>query len=513
MKRFALLLAIILAAPVVAREAVVTILHTNDIHGRVLSTAYDTDQGPGGLARISTMIREIRAKVPQAIVLDAGDAVQGTPTEFITQGETMINAMNVVGYDAVAYGNHEFDWTQAATATNAQRAKFPFLSANALDRLTGKPYGGAKEYVILTRDGVRIAVFGLTTTETPGIEWPNAISRVRFADPTPIAKRLVPELRKKADVVVCLSHLGYKVDLALAKAVPGIDIIIGGHSHTTLSKRVVVGKCIITQTGALGANLGRVDIRLQGVPGKWRIASVNGAAGRFWPAPWPQTALLPVPETVERDSDVVKGYEKAWAETQALLGEQLGIVAEEIPMPGASGHAALTLLLADLLKSAVRGDVAAMVPDYGPSLPAGPITNGDLFRTIGGFTRQNVVMVRATGKALRAAVEQANSGASKALVQFAGIGGRIVRLGRTARWEDATVNGRDLDETAAYSVAGGAYPIMEFPNLMASPLVSDRLGWLKPLLASAIRERKVLRPVAPTLEIVGEAQSGKQLPK
>jgi hypothetical protein len=216
--------------------------------------------------------------------------------------------------------------------------------------------------------------------------------------------------------------------------------------------------------------------------------------------------LLPVAESVRRAPDVEEAYSEPWEDTQRTLAQPLGVAAEDIPNGNAGNHSAFTLLLADLLKQAVRTDVAVMPGDYGPGFTAGTVTNGTLYNLIGGFTRQNVVIVRASGAALRSAIEKAYSDPHGAGTQFAGIGGLVAIEQGKARWIDPTVSGRPLDNSATYSVAGGAYPIMSYPSLMRSPLVSDHFGWLKPLLASAIRDRMTLRAIPPTLQTAVETR-------
>ena len=152
---------------------------------------------------------------------------------------------------------------------------------------------------------------------------------------------------------------------------------------------------------------------------------------------------------------------------------------------------------------AYQDDSVAMITgDPGPRLPAGTVTLRNVYETIGGYTRQNVVVVRPTGAALREAVEKAHAKAGLVVTgreqaypaYFAGLNGRIVRDGDAVRWENPAVNGRPLDPNATYTLAAGAYPMMEYPSLMASPVVSDQVGWVKPLVAQGMQERRVIRP-------------------
>jgi 2',3'-cyclic-nucleotide 2'-phosphodiesterase (5'-nucleotidase family) len=482
-------------------EEVLTILHTNDLHGHVLSDSNRDDSGPGGLARLNTMATAIRKDMPNVLYLDAGDNLQATPTEFLTRGRTILAAMNSAGFDASTLGNHEFDWNQDATTKFIRDARFPVLAANVRDRRTNKPFGGAREYVILQRGPVKVAVLGLSTTLAENIEWPPTVSNVRWEDPVATAKRLVPELREKADIVVALTHLGVKEDNALAAAVPGIDVIIGGHSHTALAQHVWVGNTVIAQTGAYGRNLGRMDLLLQKRGGRWGIASVNGKDNKWWAdtsepplgKTYPRQVLLPVAETVAYDPAIVKGYQKDFDRAMALMATPIGHAPKTIvgTYSGTTPRA-LPATFANLLRTELGADVGLM-PSLGENLPAGPITVRTIYDIYGGYTRQNLVLVRASGAAIREAVLKAYAQPGKYPTYFAGLNGTVTRQpDGSVRWDNPAVNGLPLDENGAYLVASGAYPLMEYPTLLNSPLVSDDLDWVKPTLARAIQKRHTL---------------------
>ncbi|HEY3267220.1 MAG TPA: metallophosphoesterase [Armatimonadota bacterium] len=506
-RAFGLLLAAVALAPLARAEddVVLTILHTNDMHGRVLSSKDMDSDGPGGLARAAAIARTVRRTMPHVLFVDAGDITHGTPVELMTAGESEMRAMSAAGYDVATLGNHEFDWGQDATAANIARAAFPFVTANVHDRSTGGPFGGARESVIFQEGPVKVAVFGLTTLETPEIEWPPAISRVRFDDPIEAARRVVPELRKQADVVICLSHLGVEIDPDLAK-VPGIDVIIGGHSHTRLAKHMRVGNTLIAQTGALAAALGRMDLLLRRTDAGWTVASVNGDGGKWWadePSPplgkvYPKEVLLPLPTTARQDRAVTRAYRPFWNSAQKRLKTRLGTAEQDIP-GSAKTESPLPLVFGDLLRDRVGADVVIAPGDSGPMVAAGPVTLRTVYENIGGYTRQNVVMVRAKGADLRAAVERAYRKPGSYGCYFSGVAGRIVRGPDGVAWEDATVNGQPLQDDTAYMVAGVSYLIMDSPSLMKCPVVSDTLGQQKTLISEAIVARETLAPAAPTL--------------
>lgn len=477
------------AAP--AGGQVLTILHTNDMHGRVLGTDERQSDGSGGLARLATLVRRIRAGNPRVLLLDVGDATQGTPVEFIERGGSMVAAMNAVGYDAAALGNHEFDWSRDVTTANAARARFPFLAANLRDRRTGRVFGAARESLIVRRGGVRIGLFGLTTLQTLQIEWPPFLRDIRFEDPIQTARRVVPPLRRRCDLVVLLSHLGLDEDRQLAASVPGIDIILGGHTHTELKSLEKVGDTILAHTGAYAKYLGRIDLRVEPAGRAWRVASVNGFDGAWWPdARYPRTVLLEAGPDVEPDAAVMAAYGPAWRRVSAQMSERIADVPDAIPgRNGRTKPMPLQAVFAELLRESVGADAALVSGGIGPDLPAGSMMAGDVYALVGGYTRQNVVMVRTTGRILREAVERSYIAPKLYPHYWAGVRGRIVRTENGVRLEDASVGGRPLVDDALYRVAGPSHLIMDQTALFFSPLVSDTLGWQKPLLVEAIRRR------------------------
>jgi 5'-nucleotidase/UDP-sugar diphosphatase len=202
-----------------------TIVHTNDLHGYVQNAA-----------AIASVAREARAKNPNTLFLDAGDSITGTPISTAFRGEPVFEVMTLMGYDAATLGNHEFDhgWKQVARFRSL--AGHPLLCANATS-----PDGsllGDEAYRVFTPGGVRVGVIGLLTEDMPRMTTAANWGECRVESPLDAAKRLVPEVRAKSDIVILLTHVGVEVDAAIAGAVPGIDLVIGGHSHTELKEAI-----------------------------------------------------------------------------------------------------------------------------------------------------------------------------------------------------------------------------------------------------------------------------------
>jgi 5'-nucleotidase/UDP-sugar diphosphatase len=210
-----------------------TILHTNDIHAHLESFEPSNQPLQGGVARRYTAIQQVKAEGGNVILVDAGDAFQGTLFFNQWHGEEEAYFMNALGYQAMAVGNHEFDFGPATLASFIKKADFLVLSANVDASAEPALAGLIPAYTVLDVASEKIGVFGLTTEDTafnssPG---PNVV----FEDATESARQVVAELEAQGiNKIVALTHLGYSVDLTLAAAVDGIDVIVGGHSHTLL---------------------------------------------------------------------------------------------------------------------------------------------------------------------------------------------------------------------------------------------------------------------------------------
>lgn len=263
--RTSLLLLFCVAFSVVgAQTRELVILHTNDTHSQIEPYSYQNDVNVGGILRREAYVREMRQQHPQLLLLDAGDFSQGTPYFNFFKGYVEITLMNQLGYDAATLGNHEFDNGSAELAKRIRKAKFPVLCCNyqyhnkALKR-------AMKEYTIIQKDGLKIGIFGLCVNLNALVS-PEIAQEVTYLDPIPEARRVVAKLQQKGcDMIICLSHLGLLEgqvnDKDIAQAVPEIDVIIGGHSHTELAEPIVVGKTRICQMVNRGKCIGELTVK------------------------------------------------------------------------------------------------------------------------------------------------------------------------------------------------------------------------------------------------------------
>lgn len=229
-----------MATGVAAKGKQLVILHTNDTHSCVYplnpNLADTALAGRGGFIRRTVMVKEQRERHPDMLLLDSGDFSQGSPYYTLYKGDVEIGLMNMMGYDAATIGNHEFDFGLENMARLFKKANFPIVCANY--DFTGTPLEGiVKPYVVIKRDGLRIGVFGLAP-KLEGLVIEKSREGVGYNDPVAVGNETARTLRdkEKCDVVICLSHLGWDImgtdDTEMMAETSGIDLVLGGHSHT-----------------------------------------------------------------------------------------------------------------------------------------------------------------------------------------------------------------------------------------------------------------------------------------
>lgn len=247
-----------------------TILHTNDHHGRFWSNR----EGEYGLAARASLIEELKSSVRKdggdVLLIDAGDVNTGVPQSDLLDAEPDFRGMAAIGYDVMAVGNHEFD-KPLKTILKQQRdwAKFPFISANIYNKNKKRVF---PSHITKNLNGLKVTIFGLTTEDTPKKSRPENSQGLNFIPAVDEAKTLVPTLRSDADVLIALTHMGHYPDekhgadapgdVTLARQVNGIDVIVGGHTQKPLFKPDIQNGTIIVQAHEWGKYVGRVDLEI-----------------------------------------------------------------------------------------------------------------------------------------------------------------------------------------------------------------------------------------------------------
>lgn len=251
------------------------ILQTSDTHSRIepiAVNAADRYAGMGGTVRRATFIKEARKVNPDLLLFDCGDISQGTPYYNLFQGEVEVKMMNLMGYDAMTIGNHEFDFGLENMARLFRMANFPVVCANY--DVTGTVLEGlVKPYTTFSRNGLKIGVFGLAP-KMEGLVQADKCEGVVYNDPIEVAQKTTDLLKNQegCDVVICLSHLGYQLkgapcDEELAQKTNNIDAILGGHTHTFMKEPAIYlnkdGKNVpVMHTGKSGIYVGMLKLTL-----------------------------------------------------------------------------------------------------------------------------------------------------------------------------------------------------------------------------------------------------------
>jgi 2',3'-cyclic-nucleotide 2'-phosphodiesterase (5'-nucleotidase family) len=397
------------------RAVVVTILETTDLHGHFLPWDYARAQAADeGLARVASRIAKIRKETPNVLLLDAGDTIQGTPIEYLhakhpeSGPDPMSAAMSAVNYDAMAVGNHEFNFGLAVLRKAQKEATFPWLSAN-----TRNADGSAafQEYLVKTVAGVRIGILGLTTPNIPNWEPERNRPGLKWEDPAATARRLVPILRGKeqCDFVAILIHSGPEVNLqtgepdgtdaenrvAAVSKVPGIDLLLTGHTHRRIPLTRLNGVPII-QPGRWGDVLARIDVTLTGGEMKgWTVADVKGE-------------LLSSDGSVPLDPAVVAIAAPHDAAARAYMDEKIAVADGDFPGTRARlEDSALLDFESDTMRLATGADLAmtSLLPGRFEGWPKGPISVRQVY---GLYPYENqLVVVEIDGATLKACLERA----------------------------------------------------------------------------------------------------------
>ncbi len=360
-----------------------TLLHTSDLHGQVLPFDDARDRpADGSLVQVASIVEEIRRTSDHPVLLlDSGDTIQGSPLEQFThvrwrEPSPTITAMNLIGYDAMAVGNHDFNFGLEVLRRAEAQAAFPLLSANTVDERSGAP--AFAPYRVLEAGALRVGVLGLITPNVPGWESPANYQGLRFEAMDAAARRWVAVLRgqERCDLVVVLAHTGFERDLESGQPddtayenyawrlarVPGIDVLLAGHSHQEVAPRRL-GGVIVAQPGARAQLVTRIGLWLEADGDHFRIARWEGEN-------------LPVAEAAV-DERLAARFAPLRLRVAEALDAPVTSASEPVTVRGCrlTDCAALDLIHAvQLDASGADLSLASLLSDRTPDLAAGPLT-------------------------------------------------------------------------------------------------------------------------------------------
>lgn len=411
--------------------------------GRDTLLEFDRESLVGGFAILAGAIEQIRSQkgVDNVLLLDAGDTFADDQLANITKGEAIVKLMNMVRYDLMTLGNHDFDYGLERTRELDKMATFPMRAANIIDEKTGQPVFG-EPFLILEKNGTKIAILALGYRNTEKTGNPDNVKGLRFTDGSSVAAKYVPKLREKADIIVILSHEGSSIDSQIAEEVDGIDLIIGGHSHD-LIKAKKIRSTYIVQALSDAAVLGEIELVVSGK----KIAEIKETIHWLWHDRWSADKAV-AKKIDELRKPHVSELEKKVAESNGIIGRKY------------KSESPFDKLVGNLLIEEYNSDVAILPGvGYGISLKPGPVTSEQIYKLLPHPSK--IVTLDMTGLQLKKTLEQTaknikpenKEDAVGGLIQTSGI--QYVLNFRNAigrRVSDVRINNRPVDDTKLYKV-------------------------------------------------------------
>lgn len=365
----------------------VTIFHTNDMHGYLEGQKIKGGDGVefefGGIGNVFGTIVRLKQEIAGATLLfDTGDLWVGTFASNRDQGKTIIAAMNAMHYDAWTLGNHDFDQGVEIVKARVAEAKFPVLLANIVEASSGQVPAWAKPYIIKEIGGVRFGIVGVSYTRTPGISSKvKELQAFKFVDELEALKQILPEVKAKSDLIIVLSHAGYDTDQRIAAALPEINVIVGGHTHTELRNPKVIGETIIVQAGGRAQNVGRLDL------------TIDRATKKITDFSKSNVLFAAVSNKAQTPPEIAALFNKLIAEgrtaTQKVIGETAIDLVRAYTADGRSTgeYPSGNLVVDAMLWANQAGDTPADLAIHNNAgiradIPQGPITYGQLFQML-----------------------------------------------------------------------------------------------------------------------------------
>lgn len=422
----------------------VTVMHFNDSHSRVFEGDYDGM----GFAKMATLVDQIRNENPGALLLDAGDTYHGQTFASLVEGESLVRITNELGVDAMAAGNHDFNYGDERLLELAEMAEYPVMAAN-VQKDDGAPL--LDPYVIRETNGLRIGILGLATPETTYKTHPKNVEGLTFTDPAAAAEKWIPELKaENVDAIVAVAHVGMDASsedtsLDIAQANPEIDLIVDGHSHSTLPSGREVGDTLIVSAGEYTKNLGVVKLTFdedrQLIGKEAKLMTKEEAAD------------------VEEDSEMTSLIESIQQDQESVLNEVIGQT--DVVLNGEredirTSETNLGNLVADAMLSVTGADFA-LTNGGGirATIDQGNITKGDVITVLpfGNFIQTKEVQ----GSDIKVALENGVSAYPETKGAFPQVAGMTYKIDPDRavgeRVHSVTVQGEALDVERTYVMA------------------------------------------------------------
>ncbi|MFA6074678.1 MAG: 5'-nucleotidase C-terminal domain-containing protein [Negativicutes bacterium] len=425
----------------------IQVLTINDFHGALVNNAKDP-----GAAKLGACLFLQKANYPDTtMILSAGDMFQGTMDSNLLFGATDIRFMNFVGFDAMALGNHEFDWKIAKIRERATQANFPFMAANIFDSKSKKPVDFCQPTLLIKRSGVTIGIIGYDTIDTPVTTSPANVVGLSFADPAANVQKLAAGLRARgAEIIIVLSHMGVNQDgdvlsgeaADFAKKVKGIDLIVSGHTHAIVNGKV--NGIPIVQAYYNGRAVGDVIFEFSTKAHKITNTTVNVIG----------TESL---QKMTPDTNIAKILDVDLATVSAVKNRVIGVAENTISDSLTYGVAAQTLMgefVTDNMRISSKADMAfTNIGGLRTSIDKGNITLGNVYAVLP--FDNTIVTCDMTGQQIMDLLNYSIDSAKVGSVQFSGL--KIVYDSTKPQNQRIvsvkTLDGKPLDISKTYRVA------------------------------------------------------------
>ncbi len=480
-----------------AQQSELRVLHINDFHGFAEPyKPFGSQELLGGMVYLAAKANELRKEKP-TLLLAAGDMIQGNNWANLSQGESTIELMNAMQFDAMVLGNHEFDFGQEVLKKKISEAKFPVLGANV------EGVRGLKPLVIKELQGLRIGIIGIVTEETPIATHPRNVSGLRFLSSVETVEKYIRELQNKVDVIVVLSHIGHAADRLLAEKVKGIDVIVGGHSHTKVEKPVRIGNTLVVQAWEHGKALGVLDLTLK----DGKITGYQGYLEEVKPHLGKEDPAAQI---------IVDKYKQ---KVEAILNVRIGEA--EFDLDGENVRKEETNLgnfLADIMRQVSKADATIInAGTIRTNIKGGEIRVKDVYSVLP-FDNY-IVAIKLTGKQILEVLEHGLSGIEEEEGWFPQVSGLTVKYSpsgkKGTRIKEILIAGQPMDPGKEYVVAtndflavggdgynafaeavksSGTFSITGGTIQGEEVVYSDSSNWLRDVVVEYIKDRGKVAP-------------------
>ncbi len=468
-----ILFILVFVSLVVAKDEFV-ILHWNDLHSHNVSWK-PVKHNPkshyvGGYAYVDAYLDSLMIVYPQALKIHAGDDFQGTPVCSMTKGRSQIEILNAVKPDVFVIGNHEFDYGWKNFQKMIPDAKFDIYGANVLDVKTKQPL--LKDYKIYEINGKKIAIIGITTEELPGLTLSENLEGIKIAGQIETVKKIVEKLKKKnIHLIIAVTHIGIDEDKKLAEAIPELDLIVGGHSHTYLSRAKIIGNTHIVQAASYGRYIGEFKFSCD----ETKITDFD------------YKLIEVVSDKIKPSADVKKVVDKFENEVAEEMNVVIGTLKKDWIKGGVESN--IGNWMTDVMKEKMNSDIA--ITNSGgirKNLSAGDIKVRDIWE-ISPFSNTFVTFTidgKQLQKLVEFMVENENISPQSGL--------KIVINGKKNKLLKLLVNGKKINPNKKYSIVTNNYMFDQSKKYFGfNPDNSVKTGLVdRYVFLDAVRKQKVI---------------------